>query len=63
MSNQVQLTVFQRKQQAKEENLRLLVQKAREREAGIQNTAAEDGSVVRERDQLCFLRHKERECV
>lgn len=38
--NQVRLTVSQKQQQAKEENLRLLAQKAREDRAGIRTTAA-----------------------
>ena len=38
--NQVRLTVSQKQQQAKEENLRLLAQKAREDRAGIRTAVA-----------------------
>ena len=59
--HQVRLTVSHKQQQFKEENLRLLAQKAREEQAGIHCALAEDSGEVREKDQLRFQRHKERE--
>ncbi|XP_059483745.1 puff-specific protein Bx42 [Neocloeon triangulifer] len=58
---QLEKKVAQKEKEKKEENLRLLAQKAREERAGIRRDAAtEKDEEVRERDQLRYERHKER---
>ena len=60
MRAQLEKKVAQREKEKQEEKLRKLAQKAREARAGIQN-ASEKSHDEKERDQLRYERHKDRE--
>ncbi|CAB3363190.1 Hypothetical predicted protein [Cloeon dipterum] len=58
---QLEKKMAQKEKEKKEENLRMLAQKAREERAGIRReAAAEKDDDARERDQMRYDRHKER---
>ena len=60
MRAQLEKKVAQREKEKQEDKLRKLAQKAREARAGIQNTS-EKSHDEKERDQLRYERHKDRE--
>lgn len=63
MRAQMEKTLAKKEKERKEENLRMLAQKAREERAGIRSQAgnAERNDEVKEREQLRYERHKERQ--
>ncbi|XP_071449895.1 puff-specific protein Bx42 [Hetaerina americana] len=62
MRAQLEKKLAQKEKEKKEENLRALAQKAREERAGIRTLAAvEKDEEARERDQLRYERHKDRQ--
>lgn len=58
---QLEKKIAQKEKEKKEEHLRALAQKAREERAGIRTQAAATDKEARERDQLRYDRHKERQ--
>lgn len=64
MRAQMEKTLAKKEKERKEENLRMLAQKAREERAGIRSQAGnekERDEEVKEREQLRYERHKERQ--
>lgn len=62
MRAQMEKSLAKKEKEKKEENLRMLAQKAREERAGIRSQAAGDkDEEARERDQMRYERHKERQ--
>lgn len=62
MRAQMEKTLAKKEKERKEENLRMLAQKAREERAGIRSQAGNDrDDEAKERDQLRHERHKERQ--
>ena len=60
MRKQLEVKVAKREKEKQEEKLRKLAQKAREARAGIQNESDKSHD-EKERDQLRYERHKDRE--
>lgn len=61
MRAQLEKKLAQKEKEKKEEHLRQLAQKAREERAGIRTQGVTDNEDVRERNQLRYERHKDRQ--